>query len=88
MSEWKPIETAPKDGTVILAVFPAYCFDMSIRDDWKQNGSRPQYIYMVMWSTWDNSFKGITDGIIFNARTGHANPTHWMALPPLPICTD
>ena len=68
MSEWKPIETAPKDGTLILVYEP-------------DNESWP--IRSARWSQspyppgrWDWFY-------VYDDCLGEA-PTHWMPLPSPP----
>lgn len=74
MSEWKPIESAPKDGTKILALCqPTY---------YETGKSMPfSYINVVWWrkrveddhNKWRHS---LNDSV--------AQPTHWMPLPDAP----
>jgi hypothetical protein len=66
MSDWQPIETAPKDGTAILAYYPD-----------KAGFTARQDVVPVFWSgwgggVWENSTSG---GKPFQ------QPTHWMPLP-------
>lgn len=71
MADWQKIETAPKDGTRILA------YDFADADD-----TQPQ---IVLWSTidgkegwyvsWDHT---PLDGSLWNP------PTHWQPLPSPP----
>lgn len=68
MSEWKPIETAPRDGTkVLLGRFSKGCeHDGRIRVDW--------------WRT--HMKAGYTGFGHFNPE--YWPPTHWMPLPEPP----
>lgn len=67
--EWQPIETAPKDGTDIIAYFPdAYEKIDIVR--WEQN----QY-HGDSWA-----YARCVDGL----QTSE-NATHWMPLPPPPV---
>lgn len=70
MSEWQPIESAPKDGTFILLAGPSGYRSTPLRVEvcrWV-----PQYRH-----GWQNhAFDSFGDG-------GHG-PTHWMPLPALP----
>lgn len=72
MSQWRPIETAPKDGTPVLVA-------RNLDDWWGWN---------VGWATWEGEGYvsgwvsrgfGETPG-----NLGLAHPTHWMPLPPPP----
>lgn len=69
MSEWQPIETAPKDGRSILCFIPLSggCDRMLVLrwDDGKFLGEPAQ------WKTDVHSFVGF-------------DPTHWMPLPTPP----
>jgi hypothetical protein len=76
MSEWQPIETAPKDGTYILL----YESDQSrpvkmgcwLDSEHKRNG---QVIHSAQrWSY----------GIIWVFGGDNPNPTHWMPIPEPP----
>jgi len=70
MTEWQPIETAPRDGTNILV------FKKFERHRWLDHGWS-YYIEIVYW------FDG--DWIIMaRAPPTNNNPTHWMPLPELP----
>lgn len=69
MSEWKPIESAPKDGTSVLGYFPAGAKYVARAD-----------VSPIFWEKamelWTNPVSG---HFCF-----HAPPTHWMPLPPPP----
>ncbi len=70
MSEWQPIESAPKDGTRIIAYMPKHAGDIEILlwvSDDKGAG----------WAYWDNGYGE------FSPTEGD-DPTHWMPCPPLP----
>jgi hypothetical protein len=71
MSEWKPIESAPKDGTLILLYCPDdepcivvgnYYRDEEMDGEW--------WLY--------------ADELLTDACPEGAKPTHWMPLPPPP----
>lgn len=70
MSKWKPIETAPKDGTPVdlWSTFGNYYFDISKRhvDMWF---AKP----LGVWRS-NNGDICIRDGV----------PTHWMHIPTPP----
>ena len=72
MSEWKPIETAPKDGTPVLA---------------GRGGTYPWGIpHILAWLDGPKVKAGAgwyrVDGAHWNTRT--LRPTHWMPLPSPP----
>ena len=72
MPEWHPIETAPKDGTEIIAFRPG----------------KPKHIEGMQWVAYDpldgvgdGAWHWSYDG---DAPTANP-PTHWMPLPAAPI---
>ena len=70
--EWKPIETAPKDGTVILAMLPDSdsCYTIEWAD--ADKGIRKEAGEGVGWHhSWD--------GYFFQP---HEQPIRWMHIPP------
>jgi hypothetical protein len=68
--EWQPIETAPKDGTRILAYWP----------DIYANSSAVQC--ETWWGPWGNSKS--TWQTVWEWADGPNCPTHWMPLPEPP----
>lgn len=92
MSEWQPIETAPKDGRVFLAYagqYPQFVAwveteeEEFIQDDWR-------------WWRWrkvvrrEAGFRILMPparGMGFGIHGNYApfTPTHWMPLPPHPF---
>lgn len=81
MTDWQPIETAPKDGTLIKIgwKFPG---DTDMQEwfvmQWshiQRNGLYPGVV--GMWVAPDGSFT-------WNADNPDGAPTHWMPLPPPP----
>ena len=68
MSEWQPIETAPRDGTAIL-VWPGVLF------------TEMTYFHtsVVRWHDWKEAWIEAS-GEEYNTFY----PTHWMPLPPPP----
>lgn len=70
---WRPIETAPKDGTPILACSPGYEGEF-------QRGSWPTTIF---WGTYHPNSPGKGE---WRDGAGHRRPyfTHWMPLPKSP----
>jgi hypothetical protein len=98
--EWQPIETAPKDGTEILTVWPFY-----------RGGFNPKYlksgvpigdrVMIVRWYSYEDagssyydpaqhkSWRKYGDWQTLSGQTPGGldegdGPTHWMPLPPLP----
>lgn len=67
---WRPIETAPKDGTTILAIEQPV--------DEQGNLVRPDYM-AVNWNTHHRGWVGM--GLHFESF----NPDHWMPVPPPPL---
>lgn len=84
MSEWEPIETAPKDGTQVLVYAP---IGMSIAA-WSQDTRGPGvsgHVQTPGWIGWANGDEIDDEGW----DTGHGfalqlEPTHWMPLPAPP----
>lgn len=79
MSEWQPIETAPKDGTPILT-FGIWAGEIAGRDD------RPG-IYVAAWRYGGRSDY---DGFHWSCEATDAyaawvKATHWMPLPEPPL---
>ena len=76
---WRPIESAPKDGTRILAcdryqdLFVAYW--MNDRAWFRHSG----------WVYYTNDYEGSDGCMVFNI--GECQPTHWMPLPSPPDLT-
>lgn len=76
MSEWKPISTAPEDGTFVLLYAPiGIChgaFMEAVSDETSEEFPRGK----PLGKRW---FMGLT---YHDAKA--YNPTHWMPLPPPP----
>jgi Protein of unknown function (DUF551) len=92
MNEWKPIETAPKDGARILCYWPRYEYD------WCEDPNEGSEEILIAW--WvvngrivsahkDGRWPKVTEGYFHDtcesddyglAMAGHG-PTHWMPLP-------
>ena len=71
--DWQPIETAPKDGTHIIA-WPLECNKGSIfLEAWYKKCDVGGY-----W-LWCDGYYGITDML---------EPTHWLPLPELPDVSE
>jgi hypothetical protein len=72
VSEWQPIETAPKDGTQIFAI--------------NNRGNRAALRWMVGLNGkegWIVMFSDANPHPFWNGACGSV-PTHWMPLPELP----
>lgn len=99
VTEWQPIETAPRDGTPFLAYSPEPLAPYSYDGDegWDAN------VLMVRWSR-PNNLEGdrwITPHVRSEMFSGseftgswseyenlRCQPTHWMPLPPVPEHTE
>jgi hypothetical protein len=92
MSDWQPIETAPRDGSPILIYQP----------DYDVGGERAQHRTSLHWrvdasgSLVDGPGVPVDDhryaigywrpwGGWGNRNSARVNPTHWMPLPPVPV---
>ncbi|MDF3904713.1 hypothetical protein [Paracoccus sp. AS002] len=81
MSDWQPIETAPKDGTWFLAA----C-------DWQREDDEPphqDWLRIIRWDVREGYERfpwAVMDpeGIAFGGSIGGAIPSHWMPLPQPP----
>ncbi len=71
MSEWQPIETAPKDGTAILL------FGGDPPAMWEL--PEPRGYSIAHWS------KGRWIEATGELYSAHESPTHWMPLPAAPV---
>lgn len=72
MTDWQPINTAPKDGTRILVC----CFDMN---NWEFDVSS--------WTTeeYEDDEGNIDEYTGWLPMVGVSGPTHWMPLPEPPV---
>ncbi len=77
--EWQPIETAPKDGTHILA-HGTYQWEDYVHN--QKSGS-----VVVAW--YDAEGWGVSCWVLVNSNPyqDRCQPTHWMPLPPPPEAT-
>lgn len=78
MSEWQPIETAPKDGTTILIYGGTYFHDND--GSWNADDSQLKHVTTAYFRRdgWCMGF-----GESYNDEIW-AKPTHWMPLPTPP----
>lgn len=75
MSEWQPIETAPRDGTRIL-----------LFTQWRGDEISPEPFSEIQIGEWD---EGNPAPGVWHRRAGWSvekvgDATHWMPLPPAP----
>lgn len=74
MSEWQPIETAPRDGTDV--------------DLWDQNGRQTECRWMIPQAK-EYSRRFVAEWCYYHVEWGEwvelgGHPTHWMPLPASP----
>lgn len=83
MSEWQPIETAPKDGTEIIAI---YCCDYGYQEKPTVYGPWTVSFLMGKWmASWGNSTVIESEGYWgSDYKVPDIDPTHWQPLPPPP----
>jgi len=70
-AEWRPIETAPKDGTPIIVYMP-WEGGMVRTAHYSRRLTEDRYAQNVWCVHWSGSYKS------------RVAPTHWMPLPPPP----
>lgn len=90
MSEWQPIETAPRDGVrILLAKFGTTTDTTGLEAgsrEWQErffDKDAPKR-YDLWWAVsgfWSCRFQNWNDGV---EPAGLADPSHWMRLPALP----
>jgi len=72
-SEWRPIETSPKDGTRILAVIPGFAVSIAW---WFHDAQK--------WMTADAEDYPDDESWNYTVENTEYLPTHWMPLPAAP----
>ena len=75
--EWQPIETAPKDETIILANFSNACLLTGAPHVWTAT-------YVTEWCDLDGNKveeEPQWNECSFAAQNKNGEPTHWMPLP-------
>lgn len=87
MSDWRPIETAPKDGTAIQAKIPGHGSDNIIA--WVGGYYDGSEQYGGVWTMVEDQEPPDcwTDGVCWNVNEDgvpSVKPTHWMPLPEPP----
>lgn len=80
MSEWQPIETAPKDGTSVLLCWAINADGKPI--DWRKDLKTAQ-VFVQVASWWSDDGWVVYCSQIEEPRL-HFNPTNWMPLPAPP----
>jgi hypothetical protein len=81
MTDWQPIETAPKDGTPILLFYPGPDYDSgNYHSDGEAVGVT---MAVVRGRTTANGYL-IWEGYYSAVDPSYATPTHWMPLPEPP----
>ena len=73
MTNWQPIETAPKDGEQIVLAKYGWVYP--------QTGGKKFVLWWLCDGHWSSRFENWNDGI---EPSGLAGPTHWMPLPEPP----
>lgn len=73
--DWRPIETAPKDGTTILICGGTCMYDASTSETWDAHPS-------ATTANWDNYREMFWSGYgsEYDGKFWH-RPTHWMPMP-------
>lgn len=83
MSEWQPIETAPRDGRQILAWFPEGQHAPQAGDDYYDG---PYFVGMVATSSYGvyEPYPDCFMAVNYEGGLPFGGPTHWMPLPEPP----
>lgn len=83
MSNWRPIETAPKDGTWVLlrgGETTEYDAPDAISEKMVARPVTAFYLREKGWHAWEGWAVSFWDSAW---RTAYNNPTHWMPIPEL-----
>ena len=81
MTDWQPIETAPKDGTAVLLCWARSADGAPI--DWRQDPETAG-VFVQVASWWAGDGEWIVYCSMVRDPSLHFEPTHWMPLPPPP----
>ena len=82
-NQWQPIETAPKDGTRILAYFPYETRMYTLENQSRKKMN--QEMFKILTISWNgNNWRLDPDGATEFEFEFKGKPTHWMPLPPKP----
>lgn len=92
MSEWKPIETAPKDGTPVIGAFFAIRWaDSHRKHDVVRCWWQPEFDAFISSCREMQMHNGYTfdDGSTRQLHSPEIEPiTHWMPLPAAPVVEE
>jgi len=83
MSEWKPIETAPRDGTPIQAMIPGHGSDNIIAWDGGFEDEKGEDVFTWVFVEDQEPPDDWTDGVCWgvnDAGNPSTKPTHWKPL--------
>ena len=82
MSEWRTMETAPKDGTPVLLFVGVFERKWGAKDGSYTEGFEPTF----MVAAYHAEFGWLAEGIAHCDPVDHemTKPTHWMPLPEMP----
>lgn len=75
--EWRPIDTAPIDGTIVWL----YCSDNVQREGWFETGRNFDQPFNDWTSGWETQGE-------YDVGYNSISPTHWMPLPEPPATED
>ena len=78
--EWQPIETAPKDGTLIILWNSTKGLNRAYFGSWRVDSSEEHLEDSSLANWFDDSY----DDFSLGYSSLPLNPTHWMPLPPPP----